>query len=363
MPARPQNPSDNPLGIPLMERTAEQVRAVFSGEPAEIVSAAVKLHAYAAREKLGVTKLAHHIRISGGSLSQFFNHTYPGDYTAIAERIEKFFWRLEQKALYGGLRQFVKTSLAGAMWSIFEMTRVVRRIQILQSPEQVGKTRAAVQYAEENNSGRTHYVTLSGGSRSGAGDFIWDLAAELDLPYSIKLREKRLRIREALEACDLVIIDEAHLIEKWALSAQADFWDYLRTDIHANGARGVVLIATNQDLLKSIQRFRRASGYNIGQLLGRMRNEVQTIDPAEDITEADVRLLIERYYKPSAATVRKLHDYATREGLGHFGLLDDILNKAWTCAKARKRDLTDDVVEKTAAEIIAQLESRKEMYQ
>jgi hypothetical protein len=351
------------VGIPIKDRTPDDIRALFAGEEDAVVTQFLALHAYATREHLGITTLSHQTGIPGGVLSQAFNHVYPGDYSALAERIEKFFWRLQQKELYGGLRQFVETRLATTLWAIFEKTRVIRRIQIVASPEQLGKTRSAREYTARNNRGRTIYIRLSGGSRFGFGDFVWALAETLGIPYTIKLREKKIRIRQALESCDLIIIDEAHLVWAWCDSSAREFWDYLRTDLFADGERGIVLIATNSDMLDNLARFRRRAGYNVGQLLGRMRNEVLQIDPMDDVTAADVAALMARYYKPGAEAVRLLHDLAQREQLGHFGLVDDILNEAWTRSKARKRDLSDETVIAVAREIVSELKARKSLYQ
>lgn len=351
------------LRLAIKDRDLEDTKAALKDLEPEVQKQFLALAEYARKNHLGLSALSGESRIPTGVLSPCFNGTYTGDYAAVAARVEKFFWRLEQKELYGGLRQFVQTALSKALWSVFEKTRIIRRIQLIQSPEQLGKSRSAVEYTRLNNSGRTHYVKLAGGTRNGCGDFIWDLAQALDMPYSIKLREKRIRIKHELESCDLVIIDEAHLIWTWSDRSTAEFFDYLRTDIFADGERGVVLIATNSDMIKGIQTFRKRSGYNVGQLLGRMRNEVMVIDPAEDILVEDVKLLVDRYYKAGAATVRKLHTIATREQLGHFGLLEDIMNEAWTRAKARKQSLTDDIVDKTAEQIMSELKQRKELYE
>lgn len=350
------------LGIPLKDRTSDDVRTAFEQESEEVLSAALKLHEYAVRNALGVSALGQQAAIPGGLLSQFFNHSYAGDYSAIAGRIEKFFWRLEQKQKYGGLREFVETHIARALWTVFDKTRVIRRIQWIRSPEQLGKTEAATRYTHDNNSGRTIMVEIPGGSRAGFGDFLWVLAETLGIPYTAKLREKRVRIRNALQACDLLIIDEAHLVWTWSDRDIASFLDYLRTDLFANGERGVVLIETNSDSLARLQDFRRRASYNIGQLIGRMRNEPVVIDPAEDITEDDVRLLVSRYYRPGAATVRRLLEIARRERLGHFGLMLDIVNEAWGRAKARKRELDDATVDAVAEQILGVLKSRKELY-
>lgn len=351
-------------GIPLKERSADDVRDTLKGKSLDedIVKQFMALHAYAQEQNLGVSALAHQSGIPSSIISQGFNGDYIGDYEAIAKRIETFFFRLEQKALYGGLRGFVETQLARTLWRVYEKTRIIRRIQIVQGPEQVGKTRAAVEYAHRNNSGRTLYVKLAGGSKSGCGDFIWALADALNIPYTIKLREKRLRIQHALEPCDLMHIDEAHLIFGWTDQAQREFWDYIRTDIFADGERGVIFQTTNSDMMKGIQDFRRRARYNVGQLLGRMHNDVVVIDPADDITEDDVALLVGRYYKPGKATLHMLTAHAQAEQLGHFGLLDDIMTEAWTRAKARKKELCDEIVNAVASEVMGTLKGRKELY-
>jgi hypothetical protein len=315
----------------------------------------VRLHAYAAKHNLGVSALAHRTGIQSGILSPWFAGTYPGSPEAIAERVERFFWRLEQKAKYGGIRTFVETRLARALWALFEKTRVVRRIQLVESPEQLGKTEAAREYTSRNNAGRTVYVSMSGVSRSGFGDFIWNLADALNIPYTIKLREKKLRIRHAIEACDLLIIDEAHVLWSWTDRSAAEFWDYLRTDLFQDGHRGIVLIATQSDMLRNIKRFGRRAGYNTGQLLGRMRNRVERIDPVDDITEADVALLVGRYYQPGKRVVANLTRLAQADEGGHFGLVCDILNEAWAEARARKTALSDAIVKEVAESVMENL--------
>ena len=349
-------------GIPLKERSADDIRATLKDKDEEVLAQFLALHKYAQEQNLGVSALGHQSGIPSSIISQGFNGDYIGDYAAVAKRIETFFYRLDQKALYGGLRQFAETALAKTLWRVFEKTRIIRRIQIVQGPEQCGKTRAAVEYAHANNSGRTLYVKLAGGSKSGCGDFIWSLADSLGIPYTIKLREKRLRIQHALEPCDLIIIDEAHLIFSWTDQAQREFWDYIRTDIFSDGERGVVFLSTNSDVLKGIQDFRRRARYNIGQLLGRMHNDVITIDPADDITEDDVSLLVGRYYKHGKAALHMLTAMAQQEQLGHFGLIDDIMTEAWTRAKARKKDLCDEIVNAVANEVRDTLKGRKDLY-
>lgn len=355
------NTKDKGLGLALKDRSPAQIRAALEEQGEDVVKQALRLHDYAGREGVGLTSIAHRSGVSSGILSQFFSGTYAGNYEEIAARIDKFFWRLDQQALYGGLRQFVQTALSRCLWGIAEKTRIIRRIQLIEGPEQVGKTSSLRAYTEENNHGRTIMVQVSGG-RGSLTEFIHNVAHSVGIPYTIKLHEKRIRLREILETCDLLIIDEAHNIDTWSDRSQREFWDFLRTDLYNNGDRGILMLYTNTNAMERLNAWRRRARYNLGQLLGRMRMEIMRIDAAGDIVEDDIRLLAARYYKPGAAMVRKLHHLATREGLGHLGLLCDILNESWTVAKARKAQLTDAIVDETANKIFETLKSRKELY-
>lgn len=355
---KPYNPA-----IPLAERDPDDVRAALGNLTDETLEQWLKLHAYAREHHLGISQLSAQTRISTAVLSTGFAGSYIGDYSAQAENIVAFFRRLENKEKFGDIRRFVELNLTQYLWLIFDKTTVNRRIQPVQGPEQCGKTKAAIEYCARNNHGRTVYVQLSGGATSGLNDFIRQLGAACvkNIAGTAKLCDCRRQLREALEGTELVIIDEGHLIWKWTLKAQNDFFDYLRTDIHSNGRCGVIIISTNEDIFENLRKFKK-SGYNIGQLLGRMRNEAIRIKPEEHIVREDVRDLAARYYTPGDKAVNHLHSVAIKPQLGHFGLVVDVMNEAWLMARRKKSALTDDIVIETANRIMNELKSRKELY-
>lgn len=348
--------------IPIKERDEAGVREALSGLGENVIAQFVALRNFAAAADIGITKLGKACGVPAGTLSQCFNHQYPGDYEAIAERIKGFFYRHEQEAQYKGLHEFVPTKIAQTLWLIADKIRAIRRIQLIESPEQLGKTRAFEQYVER--AGDEHAVLIKmPGAAHGVGDFIWELAEGLGIAHTCKFREKCIRIRQSLSNVELVIIDEAHLLWTWPERPVCDFLNYLRTDIHSDGRRGVLLVATQCNMLDRLNRHRRKAGYNIGQLLGRMRADVVRIDPVEDIVPEDVALLIGRYYRPGKATIRTMHDLATREQIGHFGLVVDVLNEAWARAKSKKAELSDELVEAVARETLKTLKENKELYE
>lgn len=319
--------------------------------------------AQAAKKPMGVSELSEKTKIPQGTLSQLISGKYPGNYDARARRIEQFFYDEENRRLFGGCRDFVQTQVAKSLWHIFDKTRYNRRIQIIQSEEQLGKTRAADEYTHAHNSGRTIMITLKpGGSNNPFGVFMRDLARTLGLSVDhVKAMDLRFEIQDELKACDLIIMDEVHQLEHWPDKAVKDFLDYTRIELHDNGKRGIIWIATNSDVMGLLNAFKSRARYNVGQLLGRMCNQILELYP-DEIPLEDVRDLVERYYKPSKATLGKLYDLCCRPKLGHFGLLDDIMGRAWSNAQIEKIPLTDEMVTTIAQETMKDIERRKEMH-
>lgn len=348
----------------IIGRTDEQIRRDLKDQPEDTIQLLLKVRDYARKHSLGLKGLAQQTGIPTGTLSQIFSGSYPGDMQNQADRILKFFHDLEMKRVFGGCRDFVETKIAKSLWKLYDKTRYNRRIQIIQSPEQLGKSRAARVYTERNNGGRTVMVTLQpGGTNNGFSLFIRDLADALG--YSTdkkKLIEIRLQIKNRLHRCDLLIIDEWHMINTWGDEAIRAMWDYLRIYLHADGERGIILQATNSDVLTQLDNFRKRSRYNVGQLMGRMSSRrVEELHP-DDIPLDDVKLLVERYLKARSTTVKKLYDLAIRPRLGHLGLIDAILADAWADAQLEKKDLTDERILAAAQETLEDLETRKDLY-
>lgn len=352
--------------IPIHERSPEQIREDCQGRDRNCVDQLVKLAEYAASHNppIGLKVLSHRMHIPQGTLSQLFSGSYNGDYEKQGQRVEQFFVELEKERVFGGVRTFVETQISKSLWTVFEKTRYSRRIQIIQSPEQLGKTRSAEEYARRNNGGRTIMVSLNdGGGANPFSLFIRDLAKQcgvhdLEGKKVITLRDN---IDDFLELTSEIIIDEFHMIQYWPDKSVRALLDYIRRSLHANGRRGVVLISTNSDVYTLLQTFKQRTRYNLGQLLGRMCNQVLDLFP-EEIPLDDVEALCGLYFKPRKATLQKLYDMATRPGLGHFGLLLDVLGRAWADCTVAGAAVTDEVVLTIAEDTMADLSRRKDMY-
>jgi len=350
-------------GDPIADRTPSQIKHALADKDEQAVALLLKLHQYAQDNRLGLKPLAVRCGIPQGTLSQLFSGAYGGNYSTRCKSIEKFFYDLEKKRIFGGCRDFVATETATSLWTIFEKTRYNRRIQIIQSEEQLGKSIAAREYAKRNNGGRTIMVTLkSGGSSSGFGVFLRDLAIETGVyTQAKKIMDLRYDIREKLSTCDLIIIDELHQLASWPDRIIRSFLEFVRIELHEDGERGIVLIATNHDTMTLLQEFRHRSRYNLGQLLGRMCNEVLELTP-DAIPVKDVVALVGRYFSAKKETINKLYDLITRPKIGHFGLLDDILSRAWAEASVSGGKINDKLVLRVARATMEDIQARSGLY-
>lgn len=351
-------------GTPPRDRSKEDIADALAGQDDFVVDAFQRAATYMREKQLGLSRFATQCGISNGVLSGCFNGNYPGRPDEIANRLLAFFNRLDQKARYGGIQDFVKTRLAVALFSAFDQARVTRRIRIIQGPEQAGKTRISQEYTGENNHGFTRYSTIRRSMES-MGDYIHGLAHEIGIATDVKLREKKFRIMDCLAATELLFIDEAHLIFKWNLKEQQKILDYIRTDLFDNGKRGIVLLVTDDqevgDFMSGLLNIRAKTRYNMGQLIGRMSLEPYLIDGTDDLPECDVEALVERYYKPGRRVMARLTKLAQAERSGRLGRVLEIMTQAWTVAKAKKKELDDDIVNAEIDTSVAALNTYKNL--
>jgi DNA transposition AAA+ family ATPase len=264
------------------------------------------------------------------------------------------------RTVYGGVTDWADTATSQALSIVFDKARFSRRIQLVQSPEQLGKSETARHYAAAHNHGRTIMVTLEPeGDGNGFSAFVRALARALgSSPDHQNLSALRATVANRLDTVSLVIVDEAHLLASWKPRNVVAFLDYLRVCVHQDHSRGVVLVATDFDTMNFLEQIRRSRGYNLGQLYGRMCGQVVEIDP-EEIPLSDVALLTRRYYQAGDAALRKLHAAVTRRGLGHFGLLQEVLSRVWADAQVDRQPMTDAAVLGTLAETLDALRERE----
>jgi hypothetical protein len=94
-----------------------------------------------------------------------------------------------------------------------------------------------------------------------------------------------------------------------------------------------------------------------------MCNDPRDLSP-DEIPFEDIAVLVGRYYQPTKKTLTKLFEIVTRPGSGHFGLLMDILDRAWSTCKLNQVPMSDELVqaemERTLENLAAQPNTLRE---
>jgi len=275
-------------------------------------------------------------------------------------KLTQYLHEREKKHIYGGHNEYVATQFSQGMMRLFDEALYDQRIHMVQSPEQLGKTKSADEYVARNHGGRVIKVTLrAAASCDPYGMYVRDLAiaAGMEDHHGRKLITAHYATQALLELCDLVIIDEFHQLEYWPDKSVRALLEHIKRDLHQDGRRGVVLISTNSDIMTLLEAFRRRTKFNLGQILGRMCNEVNDITP-EDIPLEDIQLLAGRYAQFHKPTLKRLLKIARKPGLGHFGMVLDILNRCWRDSKLDDIPLTDAVITEEIDRTIDEIEKR-----
>lgn len=354
-------------GIPIQDRSDLDIGEALGGVDLEgnedfCIETLKGIRDVAVEDRLGLKGLSARIRgVSQGVLSDIFNGCYNGNVLTTCRRLAKYLADREKARVFGKHEQFVETRMAQGLFRIFDRTRYSKTIKVVQSPEQLGKSRTAEQEVHRNNSGRTILVKLQdAGPSDPFGIFLRDMAlacGEDDIQHR-KIIDLRYTVRASLELTDLVLIDEFHLVENWPDKSVRALLDYIRLELHCDGKRGVVLIATNNDVMTILETFRKRTQYNIGQLIGRMSIKPSEIRP-DQIPFEDIKMLADRYAGLKAPTLKRLHKLAMEPNLGHYGLVLGILNQCWSDAKLAGGDITDEQVIAEIDDIIDDLEDRR----
>jgi DNA transposition AAA+ family ATPase len=201
---------------------------------------------FAAKERgWSLGKLAQTTGISTTVLSRIFRGIYQTDGTAIIAKLRK---ARENFAQAADNPDFIETSLARRMFTLFDKTRALRNVSILWGDMGIGKTECINEYQRQNNHGRTLVVRFPAGASFAF--FVAHIARACGVATRSQSQfQQREKIYQVLAAGQrLLIIDELH---QAFLTTRTDTavkcCEFLR-EISDVAACGLVLVGT--ELLK-----------------------------------------------------------------------------------------------------------------
>lgn len=163
---------------------------------------------FAAKERgWSLGKLCQATGISTTVLSRMFRGVYQTDGTAILSKLRK---ARENFAQGADNPDFIETSLARRMFTLFDKTRALRNVSILWGEMGIGKTACITEYQRQNNHGRTLVVRFPAGASFAF--FVAHVARACGVATRSQSQfQQREKIYQVLTAGQrLLIIDELH---------------------------------------------------------------------------------------------------------------------------------------------------------
>lgn len=163
---------------------------------------------FAAKERAwSLGRLSQITGVSTTVLSRVFRGIYQTDGTAIISKLRKARENFAQSA---DNPDFIETSLARRMFTLFDKTRALRNVSILWGEMGIGKTECINEYQRQNNHGRTLVVRFPAGASFAF--FVAHVARACGVATRSQSQfQQREKIYQVLAAGQrLLIIDELH---------------------------------------------------------------------------------------------------------------------------------------------------------
>ena len=219
-----------------------------------------------------------------------YTHPETGSRLPISDKLVRameLFRKMEQERAHATDTGFVLTPTAKRIFTACDLARESQSPVWLVGPSHIGKTKALLAYTEQNNHGHTVYVRLQ--AASGLGGMVRRIAGALGISDKANTADLVMRIKRALRANMLLILDEVHeLMYTYRKESFFACIEVIREIYDESGPQGpscgLVLCGT-QLLLKRIQD-------NRGELEQVIRRGVHKVILADQPTKGDVAAIL-----------------------------------------------------------------------
>lgn len=231
-------------------------------------------------------------------------------------------------------REYVETETSARIWALCDRVRARNQTGIIWGESHIGKTRALEEYAHNHNHGTSKYVRMPTGSgKYEVARLIANACGVSDGDNYVKLKDRIIR---SLDATNLIIFDELHLVAyTYSKAAKWAVIELLR-EIHDRTKCAMVAAATHvgrEDMYKS------ADAHFYRQFLNRSPHKVEL---GSEPTRKDLQAFVAafgfpypRYGSDEEKTLREIG-----KSSGVLALIE-VLTMAQT--KAKRGNLVADI--------------------
>jgi DNA transposition AAA+ family ATPase len=287
-------------------------------------------HQHCLDERLSMAEAGEAIGYTTTTIYRSLHGTYEGNMANVISAIEGY---RKTATLRGTIQQnqIVLNGIVTLIHGGLDYAMANNSVTLIVGESRMGKTVGAKLWRDNNNHGRSVFVTAPpiGGSKT----FLRRIAAAVGVNKNLSMAQMFEAIERAFNPNRMLIVDEAHRLQPGDARSTPVNIEILR-DIHDMTGCALALIAT--------ERFNDAmqkSKYQYEQVLGRIGMPVRL---KREIPKADIRPIVEQYIdKPSPKLLDKARAIANDHG--RLGILVETLKVASRISnKAKAKHVTEE---------------------
>jgi len=246
------------------------------------------------------TKVAQEIGVSAPMLNQYLSGKYPNP-EAVETKAEEFFKLKDRSSGLIKAPDYVETSISKEVYLTIQYCHVSRCIGVVVGDAGIGKTKAALKYAQDFS--EAIYITASKACKS-LKDMYRMIARKLRINENRNLFDMQMDIRTKLDGSNkVIIIDEAQHLSLTAI----DGIRYFNDEDNENGLQpvGIVLIGNHELRTKMLGKLEQS----LAQLYNRI--QMQRVMFTGDVLEEDIKKLFPIFEEKSLnEEIKFLHSIA-----------------------------------------------------
>jgi DNA transposition AAA+ family ATPase len=320
------------INVPLNLENWRELPIEDDEERARVADLCAWFHNWLLESGVGWQKASAAIGYERSTIFRVLKGTYTGNWSEVARRIENCRkLAIERAAIKHA--DFAETPLTKLVTGALSYALANNSITTIVGESRMGKTTAARWWRDQNNHGRTIFVTAP--TYGGPKALLREIAASLGINKNASLALMHESIIRGFNSNRMLIIDEAHRLLSQDRRRDATQLEIVR-DIHDRTGCGLALLATERFDVEL-----RKGTYQYEQVLGRVGMPVRL---PREIHWASVKPLVVQYLAvvPDALKSELMKMANDR---GRLGVVCETLKFASRIAAKEKTEITAETVQ------------------
>ena len=288
-------------------------------------------HQHALEEGLNWKQCEAAVGYSNTTIYRALKGTYEGDWKKVISGIKSYRAIVAERCAIKNAH-FCETRITKLVTGGLSYAMANNSIVKITGESRMGKTASAKWWRDQNNHGRTVFITAP--AYGAARALLKEISLALGINRNTGLTNMHESILRAFNENRMLIVDEAHRLLPKDLRSEPVLLEILR-DIHDRTGCGLALLTTRR-----FDEGVRKSEYQYEQILGRIGMPVQL---PREFTWSDISAIVEQYLPRVPADLRKELTHIANSP-GRLGILCETLKFASRISSKSQRSTSDETI-------------------